>query len=85
MHLANEIFEAWDQKLKGYLTVQQITEDFISLGLAKDSLFVRHLIHMLKPRGDENEITDKDFVKFFQPDRVGDKLCSLITSEFQDI
>jgi hypothetical protein len=36
--LAKEIFSAWDEKMKGYLTMQQVTDQLISMGVADDPL-----------------------------------------------
>ena len=42
--LAKEIFKAWDVKLHRYLTTDEIAENFIGLGLAPDTQFVRDII-----------------------------------------
>ena len=52
--LAKEIFKAWDVKLHRYLTTDEIAENFIGLGLAPDTQFVRDIVFCLKNRHDPN-------------------------------
>ena len=42
--LAKEIFKAWDIKMHRYLTIEEIAENFIGLGLAPDIQFVREIV-----------------------------------------
>ena len=52
--LAKEVFKAWDNKMHRYLTIEQMAENFIGLGLAPDIQFVRDIVQALKSRNDAN-------------------------------
>lgn len=40
IELARDIFKAWDHQDKGFLTKQELTEQFLKLGLAQNAQFV---------------------------------------------
>jgi Ca2+-binding EF-hand superfamily protein len=47
MALAKEIFKAWDFEKRGYLTLEQLTDQLIGLGLSTTIEFVRRLLQTL--------------------------------------
>jgi len=114
--LARSIFKAWDLQEKGYLTLQEITEQLITLRLSTQVDFVKRLLQNIKAKKIKkvfNEVTGvmespsrnnmkskvagraieepsvsievmtlKHFLKVFEFDRFGDKLCQVIKEEF---
>ena len=68
--------------MKGFLTTAQITEHFISLGLAENPKFVPKLLSILKPENND-EFKVRDFLKVFEYDRLGNRVCELIQAEFR--
>ena len=42
--LAKEIFKSWDTNLHRYLTIDEIAENFIGLGLAPNTQFVKEIV-----------------------------------------
>ena len=83
--LAKEIFKAWDVKMHRYLTIEEIAENFIGLGLAPDIQFVREIVQALKNRYDPNpdQISLKEFLKIFAPNRFCSKVNMKIVQEYK--
>ena len=50
IELARAIFNAWDAESKGYLSLQELTEQCVCLGLALDSSFVENLLRVIKAK-----------------------------------
>jgi len=44
LEFCKEIFKAWDVNKKGYLSVEELTEKLMALGLATDREFVGKLL-----------------------------------------
>lgn len=75
---ARMIFTAWDSEDKGYLTVQELTDQFLSLGLSTDVKFVQRFLESLSHKKLEI-LTLKKFLKVFEYDKFGDHAFKLIT------
>lgn len=55
--LAKEIFHAWDFDRRGFITLEQLAEQLIGLGLSTTTEFVRRLLQTLNRDGNkESEI-----------------------------
>ena len=70
--LAREIFKAWDFEEKGYLTLHELVEQFLGLGLGINSQFVERFLQTLTSKDKQLEIlTLKKFLKVFKYDKFG--------------
>jgi len=64
--LARDIFRAWDYENKGYLTVDELNVQLMSLGLCTSRQFVERLLTALSKDGRKLELlTLKQFLKVF--------------------
>ena len=50
IELARAIFNAWDTEENGYLSLQELTEQCVCLGLCLDSSFVERLLTIIKAK-----------------------------------
>ena len=48
--IARSIFSAWDHTEKGYLTIVELSEELVTLGLSTDVTFVECLMYTIKAR-----------------------------------
>lgn len=70
--MARNIFKAWDIESKGYLTVDELTVQLMSLGLCTSRQFVYRLLAALSKPGKKLELlTLKQFLKVFKYDKFG--------------
>ena len=70
--MARNIFKAWDIENKGYLSVEELTIQLLSLGLCTGRQFVERLLAALSKPGKKLELmTLKQFIKVFQYDKFG--------------
>ena len=70
--LARDIFKAWDIENKGFLSLDELTDQLMSLGLCASRQFVVRLLQTLTKSGKQMELlTLKKFLKVFQYDKFG--------------
>lgn len=85
VELAKEIFKAWDVENKGYLSVEELTDQLVGLGLATNKSFVERLLETLTKGSKKLELlTLKQFLKVFSYNKFGMQACDIIVQEFQD-
>jgi Ca2+-binding EF-hand superfamily protein len=81
--LARDIFNAWDVENKGYLTVEELTVQLMSLGLCTSRQFVERVLAALSKKGKKLELlTLKQFLKVFKYDKFGQSANQFIKKEF---
>lgn len=81
--LARDIFKAWDIDNKGFLSLDELTDQLMSLGLCASRQFVVRLLQTLTKSGKQMELlTLKKFLKVFQYDKFGQSACKVLKEEF---
>ena len=81
--LARDIFKAWDVDNKGYLSIDELNVQLMSLGLCTNRQFVERLLAALSKQGKKLELlTMKQFLKVFQYDKFGFNANQLLKKEF---
>lgn len=86
MDLAKEMFNLWDEKSIGQVTIDQIAEQLISLGLNRDKRHTQQLVRALKTKNSvtDNFLTLDEFMKCFNPDRLGLLFISKVNEQFYE-
>mmetsp|Transcript_25779 Transcript_25779/g.32083 ORF Transcript_25779/g.32083 Transcript_25779/m.32083 type:complete len:110 (+) Transcript_25779:60-389(+) len=91
MDFAKQIFKAWDNNSKGYLTAKEFSEQLCGLGLSTDINFVQRLLQTLRGEAlkrdsnpsDIEVLTLKDFLKVFNYEPFAKRACEVIGKEFK--
>ena len=71
----------------GTISETELIKALVGLGLAPDHKFARKICLSLDPKGqdlephEETELSMRDWLKIFEPDRVSDKLYRLLQIE----
>lgn len=84
MDLAKEMFNLWDEKSIGQLSIDQIAEQLISLGLNRDKRNTQQLVRALKNKTSLSDdfLTLDEFMKCFNPDRLGLLFITKVNEQF---
>jgi len=67
--LAKSIFIAWDTTKKGFLSLEELTEKLIGIGLSTTSKTYNNLLMSINKNS--KILTLKDFLKVFKYNKVG--------------
>lgn len=71
----------------GTISESELIKALVGLGLAPDHKFARKICLSLDPRGheltahQETELSMRDWLKIFEPDKVSDKIYKLLQAE----
>ena len=80
--MALELYQCWDKKRFGHITIEELAFELISLGLATNLDQVTKLMQSVLLVKKVKQVSINQFIRIFQSDPLGDKVVAQIKKEW---